>query len=198
VAILLHYLLVVIAIYEALRERYGLRIQAMERILRRSISPQIPNTPKQDPPKQDPPKQDPPKQDPPKQDAPDNDVYITNFGSRVADRITTASFPRWTWRNADCKVWLYRMLTETCGLPRAEAYTIATGFEGFGVNLYTDDFYTWQTIMPGKLAYTFQVTMQCLAKVQLPYAYAPGGIPLRDSPPNGHPERPWVSSTVQN
>lgn len=71
---------------------------------------------------------------------------------RTADQITTEGEPSWCWSNADCKVWLYRMLSENFGLPKLEACKMAARIEGFGVNLYIDDVLTWRTISPDKVS----------------------------------------------
>ncbi|KAF7853357.1 uncharacterized protein EAF02_012011 [Botrytis sinoallii] len=68
-------------------------------------------------------------------------IHILTTNTRP--NITSQSIPQWNWNHAECRLWIFKMLTDKCG--RSEhSYELAMMWEGFGPALFMTKHSTWQ------------------------------------------------------
>ncbi|KAF7909552.1 uncharacterized protein EAF01_003270 [Botrytis porri] len=58
--------------------------------------------------------------------------------------ITSESIPQWKWNHAECRLWIFKMLTDKCGRSEQHSYDLAMMWEGFGPALFMTEHSTWQ------------------------------------------------------
>ncbi|TGO47510.1 hypothetical protein BOTNAR_0521g00060 [Botryotinia narcissicola] len=57
-------------------------------------------------------------------------IHILTTNTRP--NITSQSIPPWNWNHAECRLWIFKMLTDKCGRSEEYSYELAMMWEGFG------------------------------------------------------------------
>ncbi|KAF7915540.1 uncharacterized protein EAE98_011143 [Botrytis deweyae] len=69
-------------------------------------------------------------------------IHILTTNTRP--NITSQSIPQWNWNHAECRLWIFKMLTDKCGRSEQHSYELAMMWEGFGPALFMTEHSTWQ------------------------------------------------------
>ncbi|KAE8451458.1 hypothetical protein EG329_004087 [Mollisiaceae sp. DMI_Dod_QoI] len=59
--------------------------------------------------------------------------------------ITASTTPLWRWTNAQCQIWIAAVLVQYAGRSPNEAKELASGFKGWGPNLYMKEWKQWNS-----------------------------------------------------
>ncbi|CZR69816.1 uncharacterized protein PAC_19716 [Phialocephala subalpina] len=59
------------------------------------------------------------------------------------DEIVASTTPLWRWNNAQCQTWIAAVLIQYAGKSQDEAKILASGFKGWGPNLYMKEWKQW-------------------------------------------------------